>query len=406
MVLTATPERMRVATWAQTIKPSTINQMLALTSRPDVTSFALGLPAPELFPAEAYARAAGRVLATDRWALQYGPSFRPLKAQIAELMRRRGVECTPEQVVLTAGAQQALSILSRFLLDPRGQLVLERVAYTGFQQVIEPFRPELLVVPTGLDRGIDVDAVEAYLAAGAQPAFVYVVSDGHNPLGVSIDQESRDRLVELARRYHVPIVEDDAYGLLHYDEDGSGLLPMRAQEDRWVFYVGSFSKVLAPAARIGWIVAPPETVSALSGTKDTCDLDMNTFSQRTVSAFLEDGALDGHLETLRREYRARRDLMDAALGEHFPAGTRWRVPSNGALIWAELPEGTDCGALLPTAVETERVAYVPGNAFTTDGTRYARNCMRLNFSFPGREEIRNGIAALGRVMRAHAAHAA
>lgn len=403
MVLTAPPERMRVATWARTIKPSTINEMLALTAGPGLTSFALGLPAPELFPTDAYAAAGERVLATDRRALQYGPSFRPLKAQIVALMRRRGVECTEDQVVITAGAQQALSILSRFLLDPGGQVLLERLAYTGFQQVIEPFRPELLVVPTSLERGIDVDAVEAYLSAGAEPAFMYVVSDGHNPLGISLDSESRNRLVDLARRYRVPIVEDDAYGLLYYGEDSSGLLPMRAQEDKWVFYVGSFSKVLAPAARVGWIIAPAELVPTISGTKDACDLDMNTFSQRTVSAFMDDGHLEGHLDMLRREYRTRRDLMDAALREHFPAGTRWRVPSNGTLIWAELPEEVDCASLLPVAVETERVAYVPGYAYTTDGSRHARNCMRLNFSFPGREEIKDGIAALGRVMRAHAA---
>lgn len=403
MLMTASPERIRVATWARTIKPSTINEMLALTAGPDITSFALGLPAPELFPTEAYARAAERVISTDRRALQYGPSFKPIKAQIVEIMRGRGVECTEDQIVVTAGAQQALSILSRFLLDPGGQLMLEQVAYTGFQQVVEPFRPELLVVPTSLDRGIDVDAVEAYLSAGAEPAFMYVVSDGHNPLGISLEPESRTRLVELARRFHVPIVEDDAYGLLYYGEDTSGLLPMRAQDDRWVFYVGSFSKVLAPAARVGWIVAPRDLVPAISGTKDACDLDMNNFAQRVVSAFLEDGHLPGHLAMLREEYRTRRDLMDAALREHFPAGTRWRVPSNGALMWAELPEEIDCGALLREAVQTERVAYVPGNAFTTDGSRYARNCMRLNFSFPGRKEIQEGIAALGRVMRAHAA---
>jgi 2-aminoadipate transaminase len=402
MLLTAAPAGVRVAAWARTIRPSTIHEMLRLTAGPDVLSFALGLPAPELFPREGYARAAERVLASDSRALQYGPSFAPLRAQIVEMMRRRGVECTPEQVVLTSGAQQALSILTRLLLDPGGQLMVERLAYTGFQQVIEPLRPELLVVPTGLQGGIDVDAVEAYLAAGAAPAFLYVVSDGHNPLGISLAPEQRARLVELAARYGVPIVEDDAYGLLHYGEEGSAHAPMRALDPRWVFYVGSFSKVLAPAARIGWIVAPPGMAQSLSATKDACDLDMNTFSQRTVSAFLQDGALEPHLAGLRREYRVRRDLMDEALRTHFPAGTRWSRPSHGALIWAELPEQVDCSALLRTAVEAERVAYVPGNAFAVDGSPYARNCMRLNFSFPGRAEIERGMAALGRVMRAHA----
>lgn len=398
MALTeAPPERMRVATWARTIRPSTINEMLPLINRPNLTSFALGLPAPDLFPVEAYARAATRVLSSNRKALQYGPSCQTLKSQVVELMKLRGVECREEQVVLTSGAQQGLSILARFLLDPGGQVMLERVAYTGFQQVIEPLRPELLVVPTSAEEGIDVDAVEAYLEGGASPAFIYVVSDGHNPLAVSIGEESRVRLVELARRFGVPIVEDDAYGLLHYGD--APVLPMRAMEDRWVFYVGSFSKILAPAARVGWIIAPAELVPALSGTKDSCDLDMNTFAQCTVSAFVEDGHLEGHMRVLRDEYRVRRDLMDAALHAHFPAGTRWKMPSNGLLIWAELPEEVDCTRMLRAAVEEGGVAYVPGNAYTVDGSRYASHAMRLNFSYPSRDEIGTGIAKLGEVIR-------
>lgn len=397
----ALPDQIRLAPWARTLRPSTIHRMLAITARPGLTSFALGLPAPELFPAEAYARAAARVLATDPAALQYGPSFRPLKEIIAALMARRGVRCRPEQVVLTSGAHQGLSVLARILLEEGGEVMTERVTYTGFLQVIEPFRPRILSVPTSSTTGIDVDAVERALAGGASPAFLYVVTDGHNPLGVSLSVESRERLVELARRYRVPIVEDDAYGPLRYGD--SSVPPLRALDDRWVLYVGSFSKILAPSCRVGWVIAPEELVPALVGAKDACDLDMNTFSQRVVAAFVADGHMEGHLRSLREEYAVRRDLMVEGVRAHFPVGTRCVVPSHGTLLWAELPREVDCERLLPVAVETERVAFVPGAAFTADDSSYASNCMRLNFSYPGREEIVRGMEALGRAVRTAAA---
>lgn len=394
----ALPDQIRLAPWARALRPSTIHRMLAITARPGLTSFALGLPAPELFPAEAYSRAATRVLATERDALQYGPSFHPLKEMVVSLAARRGIRCRPEQVILTSGAHQGTSLLARVLLEDGGRVMLERLAYTGFQQVLEPFRPEILAVPTDPVHGIDLDAVEAHLSGGASPAFLYAVPDGHNPLGVSLPRESRERLVEIAARHGVPIVEDDAYGFLGLGE--KPLPSLRAFDDRWVLHVGSFSKVLAPSCRVGWVIAPEELVPAISGAKDASDLDMNTFSQRVVASFLADGELDGHLERLRAEYRVRRALMDEGLRAHFPAGTRWALPEHGIFFWAELPEGVDCERLLPVAVETERVAFVPGNAFAVDGSGCASNCMRLNFSLPGREEIVRGMEALGRAIRA------
>jgi 2-aminoadipate transaminase len=388
-----------LAEWTRGLRPSTIQAMMGHMARPGVISFALGLPAPELFPVDDYVAAAERVLRTDTGALQYKPPHAPLKAQIVELMRGRGVECRPEQVFLTTGAQQALALLSRLFLEPGGAVVCDRMVYMGFQQVVESYSPRILAVDSDLETGIDVDQVEAHLERGPRPAFIYCITDGHNPLGVSVSLAKRLRLAELARRHRVPLIEDDAYGLLHY---GQPLPPIRALEDRWVFYVGSFSKVLAPGFRAGWVIVPDELVQVLGCAKDGADIDTSTFSQRLVSSYLETGAFEAHLDRIRAAYSERRDAMIGALARHFPAGTRWSVPRHGALLWAELPEGMDAAALLPVALEREGVAYVPGNAFSFDG-RAGAGAMRLNFSFPSVAQIEEGIARLGRIFREAAA---
>lgn len=381
-----------LAAWTRAIAPSSIQEMMGLMARPGVISFALGLPAPELFPAEEYARAAERVLA-DRSSLQYRPSWEPLRAEVARLMERRGVRCRPEQVFLTTGAQQALALVARLLLEPGGTVVCDTLVYMGFQQVLEPYAPRVLAVGSDLETGMDVDAVEALLAAGERPAFVYSVTDGHNPLGTSLSAPKRARLAELARRYQVPVLEDDAYGLLDY---GGALPPLRAAEERWVIYVGSFSKVLAPGFRVGWIVAPEPLVPPLGCAKDGMDLDTATFSQRVVAEYLASGRFPAHLDALRAAYRARRDLMLSLLARHFPAGTRWSVPRHGALVWVELPGGLDAAALLPAAVEAG-VAYVPGRVFGVPGSGAGHSALRLNFSYPSPEAIRAGMERLGRV---------
>jgi 2-aminoadipate transaminase len=389
------PAELALAEWTRALRPSTIQAMMGHMARPGVISFALGLPAPELFPVDDYVAAAERVLRTDTGALQYRPPHAPLKEQIAALMRRRGVDCGPEQVFLTTGAQQALALLARLFLEPGGAVICDRLVYMGFQQVVESYSPRILAVDSDLETGIDVDQVEAHLEHGPRPAFIYCITDGHNPLGVSVSLEKRLRLAELARRHGVPLIEDDAYGLLHY---GQPLPPIRALEDRWCFYVGSFSKVMAPGFRTGWLIVPPELVNVLGCAKDGADIDTSTFSQRLVSEYLEAGGFEAHLGRIRAAYRERRDTMLGALARHFPAGTRWSVPRHGALLWAELPAGMDAAALLPGILEHEGVAYVPGNAFSFDG-RAGMRAMRLNFSHPSVEQIEQGIARLGRVFR-------
>jgi 2-aminoadipate transaminase len=375
---------------------TSLREIMDLASRPGVLSFAIGLPAADLFPHEALAEAAGRVLRSDPGSLQYGLPYRPLKTQIVELMAARGVRCTEEQIFLTSGAQQGMDLLSRMLLGPGGQVMMEWAVYDGIQMAVRLRDPEVLCVGSDPGAGIDVDEVAARLAGGARPAFLYLIPDGHNPLGVSLRLDARLRLVELARRYRVPIVEDDVYGPLYYDEEPPP--PLRAFDAEWVYHLGSFSKILAPALRAGWMVVPAPMAIRLSPLKHAADLDTPALSHRVISAYLETGRLPAHLQTVRAEYRRRRDAMLAALRAHLPSEMRWSRPTSGMFVWAELPPGLDAAGLLRTAVEEESVAFSPGVTFCAGDRERGRRCLRLSFASHPPERIEEGIRRLGGVI--------
>jgi len=379
------------------VKRSALQDMLVEASRPDVLSFALGLPAAELFPTAAYARAIAHVLSTERRAMQYGPPFQPLKEQIVKLMALRGVECKPEQVFLTTGAQQGVNLLTRSLLHPGRQVMVEEMTYTGFQQVIEQYQLEVITVSTNIETGMEVDAVQSLLEKGVRPAFIYTVTDGHNPLAVSMSIGKRATLVELARRYRVPIIEDDPYGFLYYQE--APIPPLRAFDDQWVLYVGSFSKILAPALRVGWVVVPESSIADLSNLKEASDIDTCTLNQRAISFFIDAGHLKTHLPMLRKIYRARRDAMLHALDQYFPSASRWHKPTSGVFIWVELPKEVNTSELLKVVLGTERIAFIPGQAFCVNEDYQASHCMRLNFSNSSLESIEDGVSRLARVLK-------
>jgi len=370
---------------------------MELATRPGVLSLAVGLPAADLFPRAALAEAAARLLATDSGCLQYSPPLQPLQAQIVELMAMRGVRIRPEQVFVTTGSQQAMDLLCRLLVDPGAPVVLEETIYDGIQLAVRSRQAEVLTVSTDPETGIDVDQVETLLARGARPGLLYVITEGHNPLGVSLSVEKRHRLVDLARTHELPILEDDAYGFLYYGDEPEP--PLRALDDQWVFYLGSFSKILAPALRAGWAVIPEELAPRLSMLKHAADLDTPSFSFHAISAYLETGSMPRHLAQIRAEYRLRRDAMLSALEEHFPAGVRWNRPSSGMFIWVELPREMDATALLRTAVETEQVAFSPGGVFASRPGGHANHCLRLSFANSPPERIEEGIRRLGRVLR-------
>ncbi|ASS74121.1 GntR family transcriptional regulator [Tumebacillus algifaecis] len=400
MTTIPTDKKLRLASWAEQTAPSPMQDMLALTARPGLISFGLGLPNQELFPRVAFAHASMQVLHNKPHTLQYGPAgvAHNLKASIVQLMKQRGVTTSEEQIFLTTGAQQAINMLARLLLEPGGLVLAEEVIYTGFLQVLEPFGAKLLTVPTCPKTGMDVDAVEAILQAGQRPSFIYAITDGHNPLGSSMSQAKREKLARLAREYGVPVIEDDPYGFLAYEE--LTIPPVKALENEWVFYVGSFSKILAPGVRIGWVIVPEALTNKLSIVKESYDINTANWSQHAVAAYLETGELADHLDLLRREYRSRRDTMLRAIQSHFPSETRAEQPSNGMFIWVQLPDFVDVPTLLRDAVEQKGVAFFPGQAFETAGSVAGKHSMRLNFSNATHEQIEQGIQAIGELIEA------
>jgi 2-aminoadipate transaminase len=392
------PEPIAVARAVAGFRRSPLLELLATTYRPGIVSFAVGLPGTDLLPAELVARAAALALAGDRPALQYQVPSQRLKAHVVELMALRGVRCGEEQVFLTAGAQQGMDLVARLLLDPGGRVLLDATAYEGMQMAVRAFAPELVPVPTSASSGLDVDAVEHLLTSGRTPAFLYTIPSGHNPLGCNLAPAPAARLVELARRHRVPILEDDACGFLQYRSTAAP--PLRSLEDRWVLYLGSFSKILAPSLRVGWLVVPPELAQRLSILKHAADLDVTSYGQRVLLAYLDTGDLPRHVEALRDEYRHRRDVMLGALATHLPPSVRWNVPDGGIYIWVELPGGADAVELLRFAAEHEAVAFSPGAAFAMGGGAHADHCLRLCFSNSPPPLIEEGIARLGRATRA------
>ncbi|HEX6037906.1 PLP-dependent aminotransferase family protein [Longimicrobium sp.] len=384
------------AAWTREVRQSALREIHTLLARPGLLSFALGMPAAELFPVAEYARAAQHVLRADPEALQYDLPLPRLRAHVVALMARRGVACTEGEVFITNGAQQAMSLLGQLLVSPGGTVVTEQVTYDGMLNSLRPLQPRVLTVPTDPQTGMDVDALEALLAGGERPSLVYTIPEGHNPLGATLPAASRRRLAALARDYGVPVIEDDAYGLLRYDADAPPTL--RSLEPEWVLYMGSFSKIMAPGLRVGWVVAPEPVVRRLSILKQGGDLDVSNFAQRTLTAYLDGDPLDAHLAHLRAEYAARRDAMLSALEEHFPAEARWSRPSSGMFVWVEMPREVDTAVLLRRAVEEAGVAFIPGRAFCAEGGVRGVNAMRLNFSRLSAEQIHEGIARLGRVL--------
>jgi len=383
--------RWSLARRAERLEPSVIREILKVTEKPGIISLAGGLPAPESFPVQAMREACARVLAdTPHEALQYAPSegFGPLREWVAAQLGAQGLQAQPAQVLITTGSQQGLDLVGKVLIDAGSRVAVEAPTYLGALQAFAPFEPRF--------QSVDCDEqgpLPRALAAAAGARFLYLLPNFQNPSGRSMGAARRVEVARAAAEAGLPLVEDNPYGELWFDSAPPP--PLAASAGDGAIYLGSFSKVLAPGLRLGYVVAPPALVPKLLQAKQAADLHTPGFNQRVAYEVIRNGFLAMHLPQVRARYKAQRDAMRDALDRHLPAGCRFNVPAGGMFFWVELPEGLDATALLPKAVDAG-MAYVPGAPFYCEAPR--ANTLRLSFVTVAPARIEQGVAALGRVL--------
>lgn len=378
------------------VKRSVLRELLRHAVDPNIISLATGLPSSELLPTRQFDECVRTVIARDgASAMQYSPQIMPLREWLADYMTRRGVPSEAENIYITNGCQHNMSLLSRLFVNLGDTAVIEEITYVGVMQATGGHGAALRLVPSNLSTGVDIDALEAAFAQEPRPKLAILIPDFHNPLGVSITPEKRQRAAQLANQYQVPLVEDDPYSPLrfigempapikHYDTDG------------YVFYSGSFSKILAPGVRCGWIVAPVDVVRYIERLREADDLETSTLIQRSIYEFLRRGWLEEHLAQLNEANKIRRDTLLAALDTHLGSYATWTEPEGGIFIWVTLPEHINTWDMVKDAID-HQVIYVPGGEFSVNGGY--KNTMRLNFSNVSVANLSEGIRRLGGVIQ-------
>ncbi len=384
---------------------SMIRELLKMAGR-NIVSFAAGLPDPKTFPVDEIRQVTDQVLATGAaQALQYGTTEGDpaLRDGLVTWMAKDGIMVGRDDILITTGSQQALDIVGRVLLDPGDVIVVELPSYLGGLQAFRAYQVEMIGVAQN-DDGIDAEQLANVLLRlrreGRRPKFLYAVPDFQNPSGITWSRQRRERLLDLAREFGTLVVEDNPYREMRF----LGVAPppiMALDHDGRTLYLSTFSKTLAPGLRIGWIAAPQPVIERCVTVKQGMDLCSPAFTQAIAAALLARGGLLTRLPAVVERYRQKREVMLEALEREMPPGVTWTRPEGGLFLWVRLPAQMDTGVLLRRAIEEEGVAYVPGQQFHCDGS--GRNTMRLNFSYPSEDQIRDGIARLARIVRSETA---
>ncbi len=386
---------------ALNMKRSEIRELLKVTRRPDMISFAGGFPSPETFPVKEMEEISCQVLREKgALALQYGPTEGEptFREELAKWINREKATIKPENVLITAGSQQGLDIISKIFLDPKDVVVVELPSYIGGLQAFSAYRAKMIGVPQDFD-GMKMDLLEKVLEKLAKknrkPKFIYVVPDFQNPSGATMSLERRKKLLELAYQYGIPILEDSPYRDLRYaGENVPAIYSLDTQNQ--VMVLGTFSKILGPGLRLAWIVAPTEWMDRMVVAKQSMDLCSPTYTQLIVAEYLRRGLLSEQIEKIRKIYGRKLEVMLEALERYMPKGVEWSKPEGGLFLWVKLPKRLSANDLFPKAIES-KVAYVVGSAFHCNGR--GQNTMRLNFSFPTEQQIDEGIQRLAKMIK-------
>ncbi|MGJ7519643.1 PLP-dependent aminotransferase family protein [Variovorax sp. LT1P1] len=387
----------KMAARAEKMNPSVLREILKVTDQPGIISLAGGLPSPKTFPINAFAEACAHVLANDgAAALQYAASegYGPLRQAVADMLPWN---VDPAQVLITTGSQQGLDLVAKVLIDPGSRVLVETPTYLGALQAFGPMEPTPVSVASD-DEGVIVDDL---VAKAKDARFIYLLPNFQNPTGRTMSEARRAAVSAAAKAANLPIIEDNPYGDLWFDE--APPLPLTARNPEGCIYLGSFSKVLAPGLRLGFLVAPKAIYPKLLQAKQAVDLHTPIFTQRMVVEVMKDGFLARHVPTIRALYKRQRDAMAAALTREMKGlDVTFNAPIGGMFMWARLPEGIDTVKLLPKAVE-RGVAFVPGAPFYADGQGDPRT-LRLSFVTASVDEIDTAIAALAATLREQLAH--
>lgn len=391
----ATPKKWDIAAHVLSLENSIIREILKISSRPGVISFAGGLPAPEMFPLQEMKRCASEVIDMYKSdSLQYSLSMgiTPLRDAIAERETSQGCSTKTENILVTSGSQQGIELCARAFISPGDYIITEYPTYVGALQAFNFYQARYATVDMD-ENGMKVEQVESAIKK-YRPKMIYTVSTFQNPTGITMSEERRHALVELAMKYNIPLIDDNPYGEIRFA--GKPVPSMKAIGGDAVISLGTFSKIMAPGLRIAWINGPLSIMPIFERVKQCTDLHSNTFTQYMIYAFINSGKLDPHIERLVENYGQKRNLMLQEMEKHFPPELKWTRPEGGLFLWIEMPAGVSASKMLPQAIE-QKVAYVYGKPFYPDGR--GDNTLRLNFSCATLDTISEGIKRLGKVIK-------
>lgn len=378
-------------------KPSDIREMTKLTANPEIISFAGGVPDPILFPVEELAKATAEMFSVNsKAALQYGSTegYLPLREKIVKMLAKKGIETNADEILLVTGAQQGIEFAGKVFLDEGDIVLCESPTYSGAVNAYLPYRPQFIEIPTD-DEGISIEAFKKILSENKKPSLIYVIPNFQNPAGITWSLERRQAFMDIINEENIPVIEDDPYGELVFE--GVNPPPLKTMDKNGnVIYMGSFSKILCPGLRTGWVCARADVLRQFVVSKQCADIHSNSMVQVLLDHYLNENDIYQQIEKIKDLYRHRKNLMIQEIEKEFPAECKYTNPNGGMFIWVEMPEQINTREVLKDAL-AEKVAFIPGGGFFPESNK--ENCFRLNYSTMSDERIIEGIKRLGTILR-------